>query len=104
MIEEEKLLINDFNIIQELVSFVSKKNSFEADEGHHDDLVMCLVLFSWMTTQAYFKEISDIDIRQTLYEEQIKKMEQEMTPFGIIDTGLDNKTFRDDEGTTWTVV
>ena len=104
LIEEEKLLINDFNIIQELVSFVSKKNSFEADEGHHDDLVMCLVLFSWMTTQAYFKEISDIDIRQTLYEEQIKKMEQEMTPFGIIDTGLDNKTFRDNEGTTWTVV
>jgi hypothetical protein len=104
LIEENKLIINDFSIIQELVSFVSKKNSFEADEGHHDDLVMSLVLFSWMTTQAYFKEISDIDIRKTLYEEQIKKMEQEMTPFGIIDTGLNNNTFRDDEGTTWTVV
>ncbi len=104
MIEEDKLLINDFDTIQELVSFVSKKSSFAADEGHNDDLVMTLVLFAWMTSQAYFKEFSDIDIRKTLYEEQIKRMEEDLTPFGIINTGLERDTFRDDEGNTWTVV
>ncbi len=104
MIEEDKLLINDFDTIQELVSFVSKKSSFAADEGHNDDLVMTLVLFAWMTSQAYFKEFSDIDIRKTLYEEQIKRMEEDLTPFGIIHTGLERDTFRDDEGNTWTVV
>jgi hypothetical protein len=65
---------------------------------------MTLVLFAWMTSQAYFKEFSDIDIRKTLYEEQIKRMEEDLTPFGIINTGLERDTFRDDEGNTWTVV
>ncbi len=101
LIEDSKLLIEDYSIIDELCSFVAKADSFEAEEGHHDDLVMTLVLFSWLTTHDYFKSITGSDIRKDLYESKIKLLEEEMTPFGFIETGLEENTFTDDRGTVW---
>ncbi len=101
LIEDSKLLIEDYSIIDELCSFVAKADSFEAEEGHHDDLVMTLVLFSWLTTHDYFKSITGSDIRKDLYESKIKLLEEEMTPFGFIETGLEENTFTDDTGTVW---
>ena len=101
LIEDSKLLIEDYSIIDELCSFVAKGDSFEAEEGHHDDLVMTLVLFSWLTTHDYFKSITGSDIRKDLYESKIKLLEEEMTPFGFIETGLEENTFTDDMGTVW---
>lgn len=101
LIEDSKLLIEDYSIIDELCSFVAKGDSFEAEEGHHDDLVMTLVLFSWLTTHDYFKSITGSDIRKDLYESKIKLLEEEMTPFGFIETGLEENTFTDDTGTVW---
>ena len=45
---------NSFDIIAELSTFISRGKSFEAEQGAHDDLVMCLVIFSWMANQRYF--------------------------------------------------
>ena len=90
VIESEKLLIEDYNLIQELSTFVSKGNSYEAEEGKHDDLVMCCVMFGWLINQDYFKEISNINIRTTLYNENVKAIEDSILPFGIIDDGQDN--------------
>lgn len=87
LIEEKKLLIPDADIISEISTFIQVKNSYEADEGYHDDLVMPLVLFSWATTNTYFKELSNINIRQVIYENQMKMIEQELTPFGFYDDG-----------------
>lgn len=101
LIEDSKLLIEDYSVIDELCSFVAKGDSFEAEEGHHDDLVMTLVLFSWLTTHDYFKSITGSDIRKDLYESKIKLLEEEMTPFGFIETGLEENTFTDDMGTVW---
>ena len=84
LIEEDRIIIEDMDIINELVTFVAKKQSFEADDGHNDDLVMTLVLFSWLTRQEYFKNITDEDIRTTIYEEKIAELEEEMSPFGFI--------------------
>jgi hypothetical protein len=84
LIEEDKLLVEDVDTINELITFIAKKNSFEADDGHTDDLVMSLVLFAWMTRQDYFKSLTDADIRTQIYEEKIRDIEDELMPFGFI--------------------
>jgi len=101
IIEEDKLLFNDFQIFQELTTFVQKKQAWEADEGYHDDLVMCMVLFAWLVMQEYFKEMTDQDIRRRIYEEQRNQIEQDMAPFGFIDDGMGDDTFIDADGTVW---
>ena len=89
LVEADRLIIQDFDMIKELFAFVSKKNSFEAEVGYNDDLVMTLVLFGWLSTQPYFKDLSAMDIRKDIYQETITKLEEEMTPFGFIDDGVD---------------
>jgi hypothetical protein len=101
MIEENKLLFNDLDIISELTTFISKNNSFEAEDGCHDDLAMCLVIYAWLVAQDYFKELTDQDIRKRLYEEQKNQIEQDMAPFGFMDDGLGEESFTDDEGERW---
>ena len=101
LIEDTKLIVEDFNVVDELCTFVAKGDSFEAEDNHHDDLAMTLVLFAWLTTQAYFKDITGSDIRKDLYEDQMKNLEEEMTPFGFVDDGSDSTTAIDDSGTAW---
>ena len=103
LVEEDKLFINDMNIMQELFSFIAKRNSYEAEDGHHDDLVMCLVLLGWLTTQSMFNEFIEGSFRENLYEDKIKELEEEMTPFGFLDDGFDETSFVDDDGTRWSV-
>jgi len=103
MIEDNKLLTCDYEIISELTTFAQKHNSFEAEEGCNDDLAMCLVLFAWLVAQDYFKEMTDNDIRKRLYEEQRNQIEQDMAPFGFINDGLDNESFVDKDGDLWKI-
>ena len=101
IIEEDKLIFNDFQIFQELTTFVQKKQAWEADEGYHDDLVMCMVLFAWLVMQEYFKEMTDQDVRRRIYEEQRNQIEQDMSPFGFIDDGMGDDSFIDGDGSLW---
>lgn len=87
LMEEKKILIPDADIISEISTFIESKGSYAADEGYHDDLVMPLVLFGWLTTNPYFKEITDKDLRKIMYERKIKQIEEEMLPVGFIDDG-----------------
>lgn len=87
LVEEKRLIIPDADTISEISTFIQLKNSYGADDGYHDDLVMPLVLFSWATTNSYFKELNDINIRQVIYENQMKAIEEQMTPFGFFDDG-----------------
>jgi hypothetical protein len=102
MVEEKKMIIRDADTISEISTFIQRKNSYSADEGYHDDLVMPLVLFSWLTTNTYFKELTNINIRKELYEARIKMIEDEVTPFGFINTGEEETQFVDASGQTWT--
>jgi hypothetical protein len=90
LIEDDKLLVNDYDIIAEMTTFIQKHNSFIAEEGCNDDLVMCLVIFAWLVAQDYFKEMTDNDIRKRIYEEQKNQIEQDMSPFGFISDGLED--------------
>ncbi len=103
MIESDKLLFKDYDILSELTTFISKSNSFEAEEGCNDDLAMCLVIYAWLVNQDYFKELTDQDVRKRLYEEQKNQIEQDMSPFGFIEDGLDDTSFIDNEGDRWYV-
>ena len=101
LIEDDKLFTTDYNIISELTTFIQKNQSFEAEEGCNDDLAMCLVIFSWLVAQDYFKEMTDNDVRKRIYEDQKTQIEQDMAPFGFIVDGLDDTSFVDQDGDRW---
>ena len=103
LIEQDQLLISDFETIRELTTFALTNNTYQAEEGSHDDLAMTLVIFGWLVQQRYFKELTNMDIRKKMWEEQMETLEQDMLPFGIIDDGQEEETFKDNEGTVWTV-
>jgi Terminase large subunit, T4likevirus-type, N-terminal/Terminase RNaseH-like domain len=96
LIENQKLIIQDFDTIAELSTFISQGSSFEAEEGSHDDLVMTLVLFSWMTNQSFFSDLTNIDVRTKLHEEQMRQIEEEQLP-----TFLGGHTDVDDPDTSY---
>jgi hypothetical protein len=101
LVEEKKLLIHDIDTISEISTFIEKRGTYAADEGYNDDLVMGLVLFSWLTTNPYFKELTNINIRKELYDKRIQMIEEEMTPFGIINDGIEDEQFVDKNGQVW---
>ena len=107
LIEDDKLIVNDYDIIAELTTFIQKHNTFEAEEGCNDDLAICLVIFSWLVAQEYFKEMTENDVRKRIYEEQKNQIDQDMSPFGFINDGLDEYdtpiTIDNDTGDRWMI-
>mgnify|MGYP003134632837 FL=1 len=104
LIEDDKLIIEDLEIISELSTFIVKGSSFEADDGCTDDLVACMFIFAWATDQTYFKELTDMDIRSTMMREQQDALEQDMAPFGFVVNGLEDENIGemvDEYGTKW---
>ena len=95
MIENDKLIINDFDTIQELSTFISNRSSYEAEDGANDDMAMTCVLFSWLVRQEFFKEVTDTDIRKKIYDEKIKMLEDDALPFVFIDDGIPEHTIQD---------
>ena len=107
VIETDKMIINDYDLITEFSTFILKGQSYEAEEGHTDDLAMCCVLFGWLVQQTYFKELTDDDIRARMFAEQQNQLEQDMAPFGFMDNGVDapyGETVVDEYGTRWSPV
>jgi len=104
LVEGRKLLIQDFEIITELSTFIHKKDTYMADDGHNDDLVMCLVLFSWMSTQPFFKDLSNTDIRQKLFDEKIRQMEESMPPMPFTNESIAEAESRYiEDGVVWEI-
>ena len=101
IIESDKLVFTDYEIMSELTTFIQKNNSFEAEDGCNDDLAMCLVIYAWLVAQDYFKELTDQDVRKRLYEDQRDQIEQDMAPFGFISDGMDENSFVDGDGDRW---
>jgi hypothetical protein len=87
LVEEKKLLIQDADTISEISTFIETKGTYQADDGYHDDLVMSLVLFSWLTTNPYFKDLNNINLREIMYKKQMQAIEDELTPFGVYNDG-----------------
>ncbi len=102
LVEGDKLLIEDFDTIMELTTFIAKKNSYEADDGQHDDLVMTLVLFAWMTGESNFQDLCGVNVTREMFDVKISQMEEELVPFGFIDDGQEEEgPFVDSDGDMW---
>ena len=78
-------MIFDENIIHEISTFIEKGNTYQADEGYHDDLVMCMVLFGWLTSQNFFKDMTDVNVREGLYGQHMGEIEHNLTPYIRVD-------------------
>src|SRR5210317_1085512 len=106
LVENDKIVINDFGIIEEMSTFSKKGQSWQAEEGTNDDLMMCLVIFGWISNQPYFKELTDSNIRNQMYQEQQNLIEQDMAPFGFMDDGINEheENTVDEYGTVWHTV
>lgn len=102
LVENDKLIIEDFDTIAELNTFVRVRDSYEAEEGNHDDLVMTLVFFAWLVAQSFFKETTNSDIRQRLMEEHNLNLEEEIAPVGVFDDGRQEEKYHDGDD-LWTV-
>ena len=100
VIENDKIIVEDFDIINELSTFIIKGNQFEAEQGANDDLVMCIVLMCWAMDQKYFKELTNVNIRANMLKENQTQMENEMAPFGFVDDGINDPEY-DEYGSTW---
>lgn len=104
LVEQNKIEIIDSETIIEMSTFVAKGTSFEASDGNHDDLMMNLVMFGWFVTTPFFGEMTNINVKTMLYEEQMRAIENDLTPFGIIDDGLEETTEVDSTGQVWETI
>lgn len=101
LIEQDKLKLSDADTIQELAVFSQKGVSYEAEEGYHDDTVMCLVLFAWLTTDDFFKNMNDENVLHSLRELTDKQIEETLTPFGVYHNGVDDVIVEEWGGERW---
>ena len=107
LVEDNKIIIEDLEIISELSTFIVKGQSFEAEEGCNDDLGSCLFMFGWATDLQYFKELTDVDVRMQMVKENQDALEQDMAPFGFIVDGLEDENIGqmvDEYGTKWSPI
>jgi hypothetical protein len=88
IVEDDKILIRDVEIISELTTFIAKNNSYEAEIGCNDDLVSCLVIFAWLIVQDYFKDLTNNDVRKKISEEQKEQLDLELAPLCFFDDGM----------------
>jgi len=103
LIEGDKLIINAFKIIEEISTFAKRGQSYQAEDGANDDLMMCCVIFGWVSNQPYFKELTNTNARQQMYVEQQNLIEQDMAPFGFLDDGINDheQATVDEYGDVW---
>jgi hypothetical protein len=102
LVEENKLLIFDGDVISEISTFIESKGSFAADEGYHDDLIMPLVLFSWASNEPLFKDLTNANNRKALYAQKMVQIEEEMTPFGFMNNiNNEEPEFTVQDGDLW---
>jgi hypothetical protein len=95
LVEQNQLIINDFQTINELSTFSKRNNSYEAEPGKNDDLVICLVLFAWLSEQQYFKDYTNINTLASLRDKTEEEIEQDLAPFGFVEMGKDDYTVDD---------
>ena len=102
ILETNKIHIQDENTILEISTFEAKGQSFEASDGNHDDLMMNLVLFGYFATSSYFGDMTDINLKEMMFKQKMKEIEDDMVPFGFSDDGLEDIPIQE-EGSPWAV-
>lgn len=91
LLESNILIINSQEAVSELGTFVSKNNSYEAEQGKHDDIVMTMVMFAWFATTDYFTDISGIVTRDVIQDN--RDDDDVRTLIGFVVNGYDDDDF-----------
>ncbi len=94
LLEQRKLVLHDVATVRELATFAKHGDSFAAEAGFHDDMVMGLVLFSFITQDAYFKDITNGDVLSHLRDHTDSEIYDDLLPFGVISNALDTQEVR----------
>ena len=87
ILENGKLQIVDEQTILEISTFEARGQSYEATEGNHDDLMMNLVMFGYFVSTQYFADMTDINLKEMIFKQRMREIEDNVVPFGIIDDG-----------------
>ena len=87
ILETNKLKIVDDETILEISTFEAKGQSYEASDGNHDDLMMILVMFGYFASSSYFGDMTNINLKQMLFDQKMQEIENDVVPFGFIDDG-----------------
>ena len=104
ILENNKLEIYDDDTILEISTFVAKGVSYEASPGNHDDLVMNLVMLGYFISTQYFSDMTDINLKEMMFKQKMKEIEDDVVPFGFIDDGLPaHPTEEELEGRQWAI-
>lgn len=101
ILEQKKLEIYDENTILEVSTFVGKGQSYEASDGNHDDLMMNLVMFGYFVSTQFFADMTDINLKQMMFEEKMQAIQDDVIPFGVVDDGIDDGLIREGEFKGW---
>lgn len=103
LIEELQLDVVDENTIIEISTFEAKGNSYEASDGNHDDLVMNLVLFGYLVGTERFRALTDINVKEMLFEQRMKEIEDDVPPFGYHDNTVETEITYEDRMDPWSL-
>ena len=103
ILESKKLHLVDEQTILETSTFVAKGQSYEASEGNHDDLMMNLVMFGYFTGLNYFTDLTNISLKEMIFNNKMKQIEDDMVPFGFSDDGLDYAEQKEKQEQPWAV-
>ena len=105
ILETGKLQIVDEQTIMEISTFEARGQSYEASDGNHDDLMMNLVMFGYFTLGSYFMDMTDINMKQMMFEQRMKEIDEDLVPFGFVDDGSQyiNELENQDRGTEWAI-
>ena len=49
--------------------------------------MMNLVLFGYFVSSTYFRDMTDINLKEIMFSERMKEIEQDVVPVGFIDDG-----------------
>jgi hypothetical protein len=103
LIENNKIKVVDEQTILEISTFEARGQSYQASDGNHDDLVMNFVLFGYFVSTQYFSDMTDINLKDMIFRQKMKEIDDDMVPFGIIDDGSSyiNQIEQEDRDDRW---
>ena len=103
ILENGKLEIVDENTILEISTFTARGQSYEASDGNHDDLMMNLVMFGYFSSTQYFGDMTDINLKNMLFDQRMREIEDDIVPFGFIDDGSEHIENLERNNNSWAI-
>ena len=90
LIEEQFLVVQDWNTIQEFTTFIKHQGTYKAKAGKHDDLVTPFIAFAWLTTIPLFEDLSSSTMQEMLKRHREETADDSHECFGFFSDGTED--------------